>query len=129
MLSLHSIGFGINFENLQSSKRGLKFGMALKYYRNKVTSEERRSLKPLGPEWEEILVAPNQKFMVSSDPEKGKSKLKDQDKILRARARNHSRDHDIDDNIQLNTANGLTSAVKANLLNSKGEKRRKIDDL
>lgn len=78
---------------------------------------------------EEVITAPNQKFMVSSDPERGKSKLKDQEKTLRARARNYSRDRDIDDNISINRANGLDAQVNNNLLNSKKERRRKIDDI
>lgn len=103
--------------------------MALKYYRHKETGEEKRSLKELTDPWEEILTAPNQKFMVAANKATGTSKLKDATKILTERARNHSRDHDIDDNIQLNQANGLGAKVKITLLNEKGEKRRKIDDI
>lgn len=104
--------------------------MALKIYKNKSTGEEKRSLKTLAPdEWEEVIVAPNQKFMVTADAERGKSKIKDSDKQLKARARNHSRDVLGDDNIQLNLKNGLKEQVAKNLLNSKGEKRRKIDDI
>ena len=104
--------------------------MPLKVYKNKVTGEERRSLKPLNSaDWEELIVAPNQKFMVAANPEKHTSKLKDATKMLTARARNHSRDVDLDDTIAVNRANGLDTQVKANLLNSKGERRRKIDDV
>lgn len=103
--------------------------MALKYYKHKDTGEEKRSLKELYDPWEEILVAPNQKYMVAANKGAGTSKLKDSTKILTERARNHSRDHDIDGNIQLNRANGLDASVKANLLNEKGERRRKIDDI
>lgn len=103
--------------------------MALKVYVNKVTGEEKRSLKKLSGEWEEVLTAPNQKFMITADVEHGKSKLKDQDKILKARSRNYSRDVNLDDNISINKANGLDAAVNANFLNKKGEKRRKIDDI
>lgn len=78
---------------------------------------------------EEVLTAPNQKFMVSADPEHGKSKLKDQEKTLKQRARNHSRDVLIDENIQINKLNGLDEQVTKSFLNSKGEKRRKIDDI
>ena len=80
-------------------------------------------------EMEPVIQAPNQKFMVSSDPEMGKSKLKDQEKVLRERSRNHSRDHNIDENIQINRLNGLDEQVSKNFLNSKGERRRKIDDI
>lgn len=104
--------------------------MALKYYENLKTGEVKRSLKPLDKEeWKEILVAPNQKFMVAANKATGKSKLKDADKILRARSRNHSRDKNLDDNIQLNRANGLESQVQKSFLNEKGERRRKIDDI
>ncbi len=103
--------------------------MALKYYKNTKTGEVKRSLKKLDDEWEEVITAPNQKFMVSANAATGQSKLKDATKVLTERARNHSRDHDGDNNIQLNLANGLKDQVRNNLLNSKGEKRRKIDDI
>lgn len=103
--------------------------MPLRYYRHKETGEERESLKALGDEWEEIVSAPNQKFMVTSNKATGTSKLKDSAGALRTRARNHSRDVELDDNIQLNKMNGLDAQVKLNLLNEKGEKRRKIDDI
>jgi hypothetical protein len=103
--------------------------MALRVYVNKVTGEEKKSLKRLSGEWEEILTAPNQKFMVTADAQHGKSKIKDQDKMLKARARNYSRDVNIDDNISINQANGLKESVAVNLLNKKGERRRKIDDI
>ena len=103
--------------------------MALKYYKNSETGEVKRSLKPLGEGWEEVITAPNQKFMVCANKSMGKSKLKDSTKILTERARNHSRDHDLDKNVQLNRANGLDAQVQQNLLNSKGERRRKFDDI
>lgn len=102
--------------------------MALKYYKNKETGETKRTLKGSpGPEWEELITAPNQKFMVTANAATGKSKLKDQEKILKSRARNHSREHDLDDTIQLNKDNQFK--VAKNLLNSKGQKRKKIDDI
>jgi cell division GTPase FtsZ len=103
--------------------------MALKYYKHKKTGEVKRSLKKLNDEWEPLITAPNQKFMVAANKATGTSKLKNSTAILTERARNHSRDHDIDDNIQLNKMNGLDAQVSINLLNSKGEKRRKIDDI
>lgn len=104
--------------------------MPLKQYRNKTTGETKESLKPQDPaEWEEVMIAPNQKFMESANPEKGISRIKDQGKILKERARNYSRDREIDDNIQINRKNGLDGQVNKNLLNSKGERRRKIDDI
>ena len=104
--------------------------MALKYYRNKETDEVVRSLKKLPKkDWEELLTAPNQKFMVSANKSTGTSKIKDHTKQLTERARNHSRDNDLDDNIQKNLANGMKEQVNRAFLNEKGERRRKIDDI
>lgn len=104
--------------------------MALKYYKNKTTGEEKRSLKPLPKDqWEEILVAPNQKFMVTADASEGTSKLKDSQKMLTERARNHSRDVLGDETIQTNLDAGSKESVSKNLLNGQGQRRRKIDDI
>jgi hypothetical protein len=104
--------------------------MGLKIYINKKTRETIRSLKPQDPNlWDEVLVAPNQKFMESTDSFHGKSRLKNSNKILRERARNYSRDHDIDENIQINKANGLDENVAKNLLNKNGRRRTKMDDI
>lgn len=104
--------------------------MALKQYKNKITGEIKRSLKAL-PEsdWEVMILPPNQKFMVTANEGMGTSKIKDLEGTLKARARNHSRDVMGDDNIQTNLNMGATDSVAKNLLNSKGLKRRKIDDL
>ncbi len=67
--------------------------------------------------------------MVLANKATGKSKLKDNKAVLTERARNHSRDHDLDDNIQLNKANGLDAQVKNSFLNEKGERRKKVDDI
>jgi len=102
--------------------------MSLKYYKNQETDEVRRTLKgPPGEEWEEVIKAPNGKFMVKANKATNRSKLKDSEKVLKERARNHSRDHMLDDNIQLNQHNQF--GVNQNFLNEKGEKRRKIDDI
>lgn len=102
--------------------------MALKYYKNKETGEVKRTLSGSpGEGWEEVITAPNQKFMITANPSTKKSKLKDMEKVLKERARNHSRDHDLDETIQLNRDNQFQ--VSRNLLNSKGEKRKKIDDI
>lgn len=104
--------------------------MALRVYRHRVTNEEKRSLKVLPEsEWEELIIAPNQKFMITSNAADGTSKLKDAEKVLKARARNHSRDVLGDDTIQTNLAAGSKESVTTNLLNEKGERRRKIDDV
>lgn len=104
--------------------------MALNSYKNRVTGEIIRSLKKLSDdEWEALIEAPNQKFMISADSFLGKSKIKDSEKVLKARARNHSRDVLGDDTIQVNLDMGSKSSVSKNLLNEKGERRKKIDDL
>lgn len=104
--------------------------MGLKTYKNKITGEEKRSLKKLPTEeWEVLIEAPNQKFMISADSSRGTSKLKDAEKILKARARNHSRDVLGDETIQTNINMGSKDSVSKNLLNDKGERRRKIDDV
>lgn len=104
--------------------------MALKTYIHKKTGETKRSLKKLDEEiWEVKIEAPNQKYMITSDGFLGKSKLKDSEGILRARARNHSRDVLGDDTISANLEMGSTESVARNLLNEKGERRRKIDDV
>lgn len=104
--------------------------MALKYFKHKKTGEIKKSLRQLPEdEWQELMVPPDSKFMVSANKATRKSKMKDSEKILRARARNHSRDVDIDDNIRVNKENGLDTQVKQAFLNEKGERRRKIDDI
>lgn len=104
--------------------------MALRVYKNKITGEERQSLKVLSEDqWDEIILAPNQKFMISANKGTGTSKLKDSEKALKARARNHSRDILGDDTIQKNLNMGGKASVSMNLLNEKGQKRRKIDDI
>lgn len=104
--------------------------MGLKIYKNRASGELKRSLTPLDKtQWEEVLSAPNRKFMESADPIKGISRLRNQTKILRERSRNYARDREIDDNIQINRINGLDENVAKSFLNSKREKRRKIDDI
>lgn len=104
--------------------------MALKLYRNLETGEVIQSLKSKDPlMWEEIITAPESKFMVASNKGLRASKLKDATKILTERARNYSRDVDLDDNIRINRENGLDTQVNQSFLNEKGQKRRKIDDV
>lgn len=101
--------------------------MPLKYYQHKETGEIKRTLKGSpGEDWTEVIKTPNGKFMVCANKATGKSKLKDMEKILTERARNHSRDQNLDDTITLNKDNQF--AVHNNLLNEKGERRKKIDD-
>lgn len=104
--------------------------MALRLYRHRETGEEKRSFQKLHPVfWEEVITAPDSKMMERADPSSGKSKLKGATPILTERARSHSRDVEIDDQIAFNKDNGLEAQVTMNLLNEKGERRRKIDDV
>lgn len=104
--------------------------MALKYYKNKTTNEIRRSLTTLPKEeWDEQFSAPHQKMLIAANKGTGTSKLKDSKKQLTERARNYSRNVELDDDISFNKANGLDRQVNQNFLNEKGERRRKIDDL
>lgn len=103
--------------------------MALREYRNTETGATKASLKKLSEPWEEVLVAPAAKFMEAANKATGTSRLKGAEAILRKRAREHSRDVEIDDNIQFNKANGLDEQVATAFLNENGQKRRAIDDL
>jgi len=105
--------------------------MPLKIYKNKETGEIKETLKVIDdPQWEEQITIPSTKFMVCVNSETGKSKLKDMDKILKARARNHSRDVNLDDVIQTNKAvDGTEANVQRALLNNKGKRRTKLDDI
>jgi len=102
--------------------------MALKYYRCKESGQIIKTLKNLKQDlnYEELYLAPNGKFMICSNEATNKSKIKDLDKQLKIRARNHSRDNEIDELIQLNKENKI--GVN-NFLNNKGERRKKIDDI
>jgi len=100
--------------------------MALKYYKHNTTGEIIRTMKgPPGNAWSELLIPAETKFMEKTDIANNKSVIKNQKSMLRERARNHARDVDGDDLIQINKANSV--AVSQNFLNEKGEKRRKID--
>ena len=75
------------------------------------------------------LTAPKSKFLEARDPEakeRGKSQLKGHDSLIRERARNYKRDHELHDYIQLNEKD---DAKKYGWLNENGRKRKKIDDL
>ena len=102
--------------------------MPLKYYKNTKTDEIKRSLKEIDDEeWVEVIKCPSGKFMICANPGTGRSKIKDLKGQLTERARNHSRDTLLDETIQINKDNKL--GVTNNLLNEKGERRRKIDDI
>jgi hypothetical protein len=74
----------------------------------------------------EVLAAPTAKMMEVIDKETGKSRLKDQMKILKERTRNYARDREADDLIQANRNNGIE---RSGFLNKDGKKRTKLDDL
>jgi hypothetical protein len=71
------------------------------------------------------MTAPTTKFMEKTDPEKGKSVLVGQTAILKERARNHSRDVELDDLIQNNERE---LAHQNGWLKSDGTRRKAIDD-
>lgn len=117
--------------------------MPLRYFECSLCGSKRETLKKSTPkcnhyqdefgtpipikEMKEVIKAPNGKFMECANAATGKSKLKDTKAQLTERARNHTRDTLGDDTIQLNIDNKL--GVENNLLNEKGERRRKIDDI
>lgn len=71
------------------------------------------------------LSAPSAKFMEPRSPGK-KSVLKDQTKTLRARARDHARNFELD---ELIATNSKETARKNEWITKDGRKRRKIDDI
>lgn len=75
---------------------------------------------------EQLLTAPQTLFKEKQDPENNKSALVGQQKILKERARKHSRDIEMDDLIQNNEKD---LAFQNNWLNKDGKKRKAIDDL
>jgi DNA-directed RNA polymerase subunit RPC12/RpoP len=72
------------------------------------------------------LTAPQISFYEKTDAEKGKSALVGQTKILRERARKHSRDVDMEDLIQNNERQ---IAQQNGWITKDGTKRKAIDDL
>ena len=73
-----------------------------------------------------VLKAPHTLFLETINPATNKKKPRGFDKMIKARARNHARDIEGDELIQLNKMNGIT---KRTLLNKDGARRRKIDDI
>jgi len=107
--------------------------MALNHFQCTICGEVFRSFKPVcnhcGKPANKLLAVPNGKFLAPrNDTEKsrGKSQLKDQNKIIKARSRNFKRDHELDDLIQLNDE---ASVERYRWLNDNGVKRKKIDDI
>lgn len=73
----------------------------------------------------EILVAPETKFMEPRDKERGKSIMKDQEKLLKERAKEHARANDYHDLIQNNTDE---MAKRVGWVNDKGRIKTKVED-
>lgn len=104
--------------------------MPLRDYKCSVCDETFKSFKsapehcnmPAG----KLLSAPQSKFMEPTNKEKGYSKLRDQDKIVKARSRNHSRDHEIHDIIQ---GGQMEKARAIHWIKANGQTRGKIDDI
>lgn len=72
-----------------------------------------------------MLTTPNVKLQ-ETDPYTGKSRLQNQDKILKERARNHARDNELDDLIAMNDSK---SAKDNQWIVEGGRKRKAVDDL
>ena len=107
--------------------------MPLKDFKCKKCGEVKKTFKPspehCGQAMEKLLVAPEAKFLEPRGTEakdKGRSVLKDQNKILKERTRNWSRDNEMHDLVQ---KNDMKEAVKNQWVNADGTVRKKIDDL
>lgn len=74
---------------------------------------------------EEILTVPMVKYMEKQDQEKGKSAMINQEKILRERARKHSRDNSMHD---LTQTNEKYLAEQNGWVKKDGTVRKAIDD-
>jgi hypothetical protein len=72
-----------------------------------------------------ILTAPEVKFQEKRDSDRNASALVGQEKILRERARKHSRDVEMDDLIM---SNDRTTALQNGWIKPDGQKRKAIDD-
>jgi len=115
--------------------------MALRIYKCPLCKKVKRTLKKSVPKcnrdkkgnshpvktMKEEIPVPGSKFLECANAATGKSKLRNKNKILLERSRNHSRDHSLDDTIQINRDNEL--GVSNNLLNEHGQRRKKVDDL
>lgn len=73
-----------------------------------------------------ILSVPEAKFMEARDLDRKKFVLKDQDRMLKQRAKNYIRDVEMHDMIQ---SNSQETAKQMGWLNEKGLKRTKIDEM
>jgi len=104
--------------------------MALRHWKCRKCKTEFRSFKdtPLhcGVSSELVLKTPNAKILEPVNKYKGKSNLKDQQKILKKRSREHARDFEINDYI---ATSSKEQVIKNKWINPDGQKRRKIDDI
>jgi len=94
-----------------------------------VTRAFKQTIEHCGKPAKKLLAAPKGKFMEPRDAvakERGKSQLRGHNEIVKARARNYKRDHELHDLIQLNDKARVT---ECGWLNRDGVKRKKIDDL
>lgn len=104
--------------------------MPLRVYKHRKSGGVVRSLSSLDPkDWEELLSAPETKFMVPANKATGTSKVKDLKPILTARSRNYARENDLDDQAAVSNANGMEHMTRRNLLDENGLRRTKLSDL
>lgn len=103
--------------------------MSLKNWKCKLCNEVFQSFEQApehcGQPTKLSLGAPQAKFLEPRTPG-GKSVLKNQDKILKARSREHARDHDLD---ELIASNSHQLARQNEWITDKGRKRKRIDDI
>jgi DNA-directed RNA polymerase subunit RPC12/RpoP len=105
--------------------------MALRVYKCSSCGDEVRTLKSApehcGKKMETTLTAPQVKFVEPRDPErKGRSVLKDQNRMLKERAKTHVRENELNDFVQ---EHGVQAAKQFGWVTEKGTVRKKIDEL
>lgn len=105
--------------------------MPLRTFQCSICGTEINTLKKEAPlhcntATELVITAPSVTALETVDPAKNTKRMKNQQKILKERARNHSRDNDLHDMIQVSKGEKLTAA---NFLNKSGKKRTKFDDI
>jgi len=103
--------------------------MSLKLWKCKVCKEAVESFEKVpqhcGEPMQTCFKVPNAKFMEPRAPGQ-KSVLKNQNKILKARSREHARDFELD---ELIASNSQDLAKKNQWITDQGRKRKKIDDI
>ena len=101
--------------------------MPIRLYKCSTCGFEKKALRPQechGP-MEILLVAPSTKFLEPRDKDRGKSIIKDQDKILKERAKDHVRANDYHD---LTQTNNNAMAERIGWINEKGRVKTKLED-